>query len=66
MKIIADIDADLLEEAMRVSGITSESAVVETGLRFLVEREARRRLAALAGTVPDAWAPSRRRAGRRR
>lgn len=61
MRTTLDIDGDLLEEAMKVTGITTKRAVVEEGLRLIVQRAARRRLASLTGTVPDAWAPSRRR-----
>lgn len=61
MRTTLDIDADLLEEAMEVTGITTKRAVIEEGLRLLLQRAARGRLASLTGTVPDAWAPSRRR-----
>lgn len=61
MRTTLDIDAGLLEEAMQVTGITTKRAVIEEGLRLLVQRAARSRLASLTGTVPDARAPSRRR-----
>jgi len=56
-----NIDDELLAEARRASGLTQKTAVVEAGLRALIEREARKRLAALGGTSPGASAPARRR-----
>ncbi|MBW2263909.1 MAG: type II toxin-antitoxin system VapB family antitoxin [Deltaproteobacteria bacterium] len=61
MRTTLDIDAGLLEEAMQVTGITTKRVVIEEGLRLLVQKAARSRLASLTGTVPDAWAPTRRR-----
>jgi Arc/MetJ family transcription regulator len=51
----------LVAEAMRVTGIDRKTAVVEAGLRALIEKAARERLAALAGSLPEATAPPRRR-----
>jgi len=56
-----DLDADLLEKAQRATGVTGKTAVIELGLRTLVEQSARRRLALLAGTIPRAKAAPRRR-----
>ncbi|MEK6607790.1 MAG: type II toxin-antitoxin system VapB family antitoxin [Myxococcota bacterium] len=61
MRTTLDIDDALLDEARRATGETTKTALVERGLRALVEHAARRRLAALAGTVPAAKAPPRRR-----
>jgi Arc/MetJ family transcription regulator len=61
MRTTLDIDAGLLEEAMRAAGLATKRAAVEEGLRLLVARAARRRLAALTGAVKEARAPSRRR-----
>lgn len=55
------LDDALVAEAMRVTGIDRKTAVVEAGLRALIEKAARERLAALAGSVPEAAAPTRRR-----
>jgi Arc/MetJ family transcription regulator len=61
MRTTLDLDADLLEKAQRATGVTGKTAVIELGLRTLVEQSARRRLAMLAGTIPRAKAPPRRR-----
>lgn len=52
---------DLVNEAMRLTGIREKTALVHAGLRELVEKEARRRLIALGGTDPQAKAGRRRR-----
>ncbi|MGH7542492.1 MAG: type II toxin-antitoxin system VapB family antitoxin [Gemmatimonadota bacterium] len=56
-----NLDDELVEEAMAVTGAKSKTVVVHLGLRALVEAAARRRLAALKGKIPDARAPRRRR-----
>lgn len=61
MRTTLDIDERLLEEAQRATGVTGKTAVIEQGLRVLVEQAARRRLAALGGAIPQAKAPRRRR-----
>jgi len=61
MRTTLDIDEKLLEEAQRATGVTGKTAVIEQGLRALVERAARRRLAALGGEIPQAKGPRRRR-----
>ena len=61
MRTTLDIDADLLEEAMRVTGAPTKTAAVHEGLQSLVDAAARRRLAALKGEIPEAKAPPRRR-----
>ena len=64
MRTTLDLDDKLLEEAQRATGTKGKTAVIERGLRALVEQAARRRLAALRGKVPGAAAPRRRRARR--
>jgi Arc/MetJ family transcription regulator len=64
MRTTLDIDAQLLEEARRATGVTGKTAVIELGLRKLIEEAARRRLASLGGTVSQARAPRRRRPAR--
>jgi Arc/MetJ family transcription regulator len=64
MRTTLDIDAQLLEEARRATGVTGKTAVIELGLRKLIEEAARRRLASLGGTAPQARAPRRRRPAR--
>jgi Arc/MetJ family transcription regulator len=61
MRTTLDLDEKLLEEAQRATGTTGKTAVIEKGLRALVEQAARSRLAALSGTVRKAKAPPRRR-----
>jgi Arc/MetJ family transcription regulator len=65
MRTTLNIDGELLEEARRATGIKTKTELVEAGLRALVERAARARLAALEGRITDATAPRRRRAARR-
>jgi Arc/MetJ family transcription regulator len=61
MRTTLDLDDRLLAEAQRVTGLSGKTAVIERGLRALVDEAARRRLAALAGTIPRAKGPRRRR-----
>ena len=61
MRTTLDIDERLLEDARRVTGEKSKTAVIERGLQALIEQAARRRLAALAGAFPKAKVPHRRR-----
>jgi Arc/MetJ family transcription regulator len=60
MRTTLEIDPDLLEEAVRVTGAPSKSVAVRLGLKALVDEAARRRLAALRGTMPEVEAISRR------
>ena len=64
MRTTLDLDERLLEEAQRATGVTGKTAVIEQGLRALVEQAARRRLAALGGAIPEARTPRRRRTSR--
>jgi Arc/MetJ family transcription regulator len=61
MRTTIEIDRDLLEEAVRVTGAATKSVAVRLGLKALVDEAARRRLAALRGKVPEVEAASRRR-----
>jgi len=60
MRTTIDLDDELLEAARKATGVTGKTAVIELGLKALVEQAARRRLAALAGRIPRASAPPRR------
>ena len=60
MKIIMNIDDKLLAKAQQLTGITEKSALIEEGLRALLERESARRLARLGGTEPQLRAIPRR------
>ncbi|MGH7820115.1 MAG: type II toxin-antitoxin system VapB family antitoxin [Candidatus Binatia bacterium] len=64
MRTTLDLDEKLLEEARRATGTHGKTAVIEQGLRTLVEQAARRRLAALGGKISVARAPRRRRTAR--
>lgn len=61
MRTTLDLDDELVQEALRATGAPGKTAVVEMGLRALVERAARRRLQALGGKIPNASAGRRRR-----
>ena len=52
MRTNLHIDERLLEEARRLTGIETKAALVNEGLRALVERERSRKLAALGGSAP--------------
>lgn len=53
MRTTVTIDDELLKDAKEYSGIEETSAVVTEALKFLVAREAGRRLAAMGGSQPD-------------
>lgn len=61
MQTTVTIDDVQLAEAREASGIEETSALIRLALGRLIESEASRRLALLAGTDPDAWAAPRRR-----
>jgi Arc/MetJ family transcription regulator len=60
MRTTLDLDDELVQQALEATGAKSKTEVIELGLRSLLEREARRRLGALYGKVPD-LVPVRRR-----
>jgi len=64
MRTTVNIADDLLDEARRATGLATKTAVIEAGLRALIEQAARERLARLSGTVREARAPYRRRSAR--
>ena len=64
MRTTVTIDDELLADAERYTGIKERTALVNAGLKSLVEREAARRLARLGGTEPQFRAPPRRRFGK--
>ena len=61
MRTTLNVDDQLLEEARRLTGIEGRAALVNEGLRALVERESARRLAALGGSAPGLQPVPRRR-----
>jgi len=66
MRTTINIDADLLREAGRLTGIDEKTALVRMGLKALVEKESARRLAELGGTERAVSVIPRRRPARRR
>ena len=64
MRTTVTIDDELLADAEEYTKIKERSALVNAGLKALVEREAARRLARLGGTEPQFRAPPRRRFGK--
>ena len=60
MKITVNIDDRLLEQAQRLTGLKSRSALIREGMRALVERENARRLARLGGSEPQLESVPRR------
>lgn len=61
MRTTLDIDASLMKAALEASGAPTKTAAVHMGLQALVDRAARKRLAALHGKLPHIQAPPRRR-----
>lgn len=53
MLITVNIDGQLLNKAKRITGVKEEAALLQEGLRALIERESARRLARLGGSEPD-------------
>lgn len=58
MRTTVNIDDDLLADAQELTGIKERAALVRLAFKALVEREAARRLIALGGSDPYAWAPN--------
>ena len=57
MRTTLNIDDALLAQAGEYTGETEKTALVRMGLEALVQREAARRLASLAGTMPSLAVP---------
>jgi Arc/MetJ family transcription regulator len=64
MRTTITLDDDLVNSLREYTGITETSSLVRLALVEMRQREAARRLAALAGTMPDLKAPPRRRPAR--
>ncbi len=58
MRTTITIDDDLLNELRAITGITRTSELVRKALLQLRQHEAGRRLIALGGSDPKAWAPN--------
>jgi Arc/MetJ family transcription regulator len=61
MRTTLNLDDELLAEAQRVTGLKERTALVNEGLKALIERENARRLARLAGSEPQLRPIPRRR-----
>lgn len=61
MRTTLNLDDDLLAQAQRLTGMKERTALVNEGLRALIERENARRLARLGGTEPQLNRVRRRR-----
>jgi Arc/MetJ family transcription regulator len=61
MRTTLNLDDDLMQRAMQLTGLTEKTAVIRVALETLIRRESAQRLAALGGTDAKAQAPSRRR-----
>ena len=61
MRTTLNIDDALLEEAVRLTGVSEKTALVRQGLEALIARESARRLAALGGSEHALRPISRRR-----
>lgn len=61
MRTTLALDDELVEKAQAYTGIMEKSALVREALTALVQREAARRLARLAGSEPDLAEVPRRR-----
>jgi Arc/MetJ family transcription regulator len=61
LETVVTLDEKLLERAIRITGIEQKDEVLREALTALIEREAARRVIALAGSEPNLMAPPRRR-----
>lgn len=61
MRTTITVNDDLWERACDITGIRESSELVRKALREMVAQEAARRLLALGGAMPGAWAPGRSR-----
>jgi Arc/MetJ family transcription regulator len=61
MRTTLILDEDLVQEAMRQTGLREKTAVVRLGLEALIQRESAKRLAALGGSMPKLRVVKRRR-----
>ena len=62
MRTTVEIDDQLWSDAQAEVNAPTKRALVEAGLRALIDGAARRRAIALAGSMPNIKAPLRRRA----
>ena len=53
MRITLNIDDQLFEEAVRLTGVKEKTALLRESLKALIQRESARRLAKLGGSEPE-------------
>jgi len=53
MRTTLNIDDQLYEEAVRLTGVKEKTALLREGLKALIQRESARRLARLGGSEPQ-------------
>lgn len=58
MRTTVNLDDKLLAKAAEYTGVRERGTLIRLGLESLIEREAARRIIALGGSDPDAWAPN--------
>ena len=61
MRTTVNIDDELLAKAQKLTGISGKTAIVNTAMKALVERESARALARMGGTMPNIKPIPRRR-----
>jgi Arc/MetJ family transcription regulator len=61
MRTTLNIDDELYEEAVRLTGVKEKTALLRESLKALIQRESARRLARLGGSSPKLGAIPRRR-----
>ena len=60
MRTTITLDDDLLEKAMRLTGITDRTPLIRESLKAIIARESGRRLALLGGSMPELQLTPRR------
>lgn len=65
MRTTVVLDDSLVRQAQEYTGLAEKTALLREALKALIHRESSRRLAALAGTMPDLEDIPRLRAGDR-
>jgi Arc/MetJ family transcription regulator len=53
MRTTLNIDDQLFEEAVRLTGVKEKTALLRESLKALIQRESARRLAKLGGSEPE-------------
>lgn len=61
MRTTLNIDDKLLGEASRITGVKEKTSLVKMGLEALLYQAAAKRLAAMGGSDPNAYAAPRKR-----